>query len=142
MNGAVRWNDRQHRPGQILAEAEHAPNSLHEGLVLDAIVMSTLFTPLQPGTQIVKRVLHVCQPGIGTFWWELNWLSRRARLRRAGLLVVVLAVHQGVPASASFDLSQACEVAALEVAVAMLELPQCLVGTSSVEHVALWMVVS
>lgn len=82
----------------------------------------TLLGPHQSSVQVIEAVLEVGDSHIGHI---RHWLGRRAGLGDAGLVRggKRVAVDQGVSRCSSFDLSQACQIAAFEVAVAVLELP-------------------
>lgn len=138
MNRVVRRYKRQHPLGQLLVEEEQPVERFHDGLVLDVHVVSRFFAPLQSRSRIVQRVLQVGYSSFDAIRRDLNGLDRRARLRRRGLGEGIFAVDESVSAGAALDLSEADEVAALEVAVAMLEFPERRFGVASVKHVSFW----
>lgn len=139
MDRVVRRYKRQHPLGQLLVEEEQSVERFHDGLVLDVHVVGRFFASLQSRSRIVQRVLQVGYSSFDTVRRNLDGLDRRARLRCRGLGKGVFPVDESVSAGATLDLSEADEVAALEVAIAVLEFPQCRFRVARMEYVSFFM---
>lgn len=105
-------------------------------------VVSCLFTPLQAIAQIEEGVLDVKKSGIGAFWRRRHKLGWSAWLRCNRLCVITLTMHEGMSAGPSLDLAQTYKVATLEVAIAVLELPERRIRISCVKYIAFYPEVS
>jgi hypothetical protein len=105
-------------------------------------VVSCLFTPLQAIAQIEESVLNVKKSGIGAFWRRRHKLGWSARLRCYRLCVITLTMHKGMSAGPSLDLAQTYKVTALEVAIAVFELPESRIRISCVKYIAFYPKVS
>jgi hypothetical protein len=99
-------------------------------------VVSCLFTSLQAIAQIEEGVLNVKKSGISAFWRRRHKLGWSAWLRCYRFCVITLTMHEGMSAGPSLDLAQTYKVTALEVAIAVLELPESRIGISCVEYIA------
>jgi hypothetical protein len=127
---------RQYPLGQLLVEEEQSVECLHDGLVLDMHVVGRFLASLQSRSRIVQGVLQVGYSSLDAIRRDLNRLNGRARLRCGGLGKGVFPVDESVSAGATLDLSKADEVAALEVAVAVLEFPERRFGVAGMKHVS------
>lgn len=81
-------------------------------------------------------MLEMGKPGVCALGRQLNRFGRGAWLRGSGLDVCVFFGTE-LLAGATLNLAQAGNVAALEVAIAVLEFPECSIGIPSVENVSL-----
>jgi hypothetical protein len=135
-DGTLSRNKRKHSSGELLVELEKPVHGIHSSLVLHMHVVSCLFTPLQAIAQIEEGVLDVKKSGIGAFWRRRHKLGWSAWLRCNRLCVIAFTMHEGVSASPSLDLAQTYKVTALEVAIAVLELPERRIRISCVKYIA------
>lgn len=114
---------------------QNAAHRLHGGLLLHVHVMRTLLTSLQPQAKVIESVLYTAEARIRILG-DRHWLSRGAWLGWAGFLVRILSMDKCVARGSALDLAESNQVAALEISIAVLELPQRSVWVSGMEHVA------
>lgn len=67
----------------------------------------------------------------------MHWLGGSSRLGSGSLGIVALAIHEGVPTCSSLDLAKPIQITALEIATAMLELPESTIWIASMEDISL-----
>jgi hypothetical protein len=106
-------------------QLERTRQGFHDDLVPDVQEVRVIFTPLEPRVHVVQGVFYVGQSRLRGFLHPMYWLCRCARLRERCLRGRIrISVDQRMSRRSTFDLSQAHEVATLEVAIPVLELPE------------------
>ena len=105
----------------------------NQGLLME--VGTRVLRALHAGVHVVEGVLEAGEAGVDGVG---GGLGGRAGGRAGGKLGggERVAVDEGMARGAALDLAQADKIAALEIAVAVLELPQGRVGRAGVEDVA------
>lgn len=111
---------------------------VHHSKILNVHVMGALFAAVQPGAHIVKGVFKVREPCLSAFYRHMAWLSWCARLRRTGFGICRFFVNGGVFAGATLNLSEAIDIPASKVSIAVFEFPKRSVWVSGMEDVSFY----